>query len=194
MAEFSHVTFGYESRFAALRGGRPVLEDFSLSVPEGARLCLQGPSGCGKTTVLRLAMGLERPWKGKISGLEGLAFSAVFQEDRLLPQKTVLENTALFSTAAEAEMLLRQLGLGDALQALPAELSGGMRRRAALARALAHPFEILILDEAFTGLDDTAKGISLAAVKERLTGKTFLMATHDPAEAETLGAEFVTLR
>ena len=186
MIRFEHVTFGY-----ALQ--RPVLRDFSMTVPEGGRVCLTGPSGEGKTTALRLLLGLEKPRKGTVSVPEGVRFSAVFQENRLLPWKTVLENAALFSDEEAARRILSTLGLGDSLDALPEALSGGMKRRAALGRALAHPFDVLVLDEALTGLDGETKRRCLVAIDEAVGRRTLVLATHDAGEARALGAETVTL-
>ena len=176
MIRFDHVTFGYEAE-------RPVLRELSLEIPEGGRVCLTGASGQGKTTALRLLLGLEQPQSGTVIRPEGTRFSVVFQEDRLLPWKTALE---------DARCWLTELGLGGSLDALPETLSGGMKRRAALARALAHPFDVLVLDEALTGLDDAAKARCLAAI-DRAVGpqKTLVMACHDPAEAAALAARTV---
>ena len=156
MIVFENVSFGYKR-------GINVLSGFSLEVPDSGRVCLFGKSGCGKSTVLRLAMGLAKPGSGRITGTEGIAVSAVFQEDRLIPWKTVLENVALFADGKEqvaagesdrvaagasgrehaggnaapadhAAYYLCALGLGDVLQSFPDELSGGMKRRVALAR------------------------------------------------------------
>ena len=181
MIRFDHVTFGY-----ALQ--RPILRDFSLTVPEGGRVCLTGPSGEGKTTALRLLLGLERPRKGTVSVPEGVRFSAVFQEDRLLPWKTVLENAALFSDEETACRVLTALGLGDSLDALPETLSGGMKRRAALG-----PFDVRVLDEALTGLDSETKQRCLAAIGEAVGRRTLVLATHDAEESHALGAETVIL-
>ena len=186
MITLENVTFGYTPR-------RILIENLSLAMAPGQPVCLWGPSGCGKTTVLRLVMGLEKPRSGKIIRPEGLRISAVFQEDRLIRTKTALENVALFCPEEEAGEMLRRLGLGDGLNQRPAALSGGMRRRVALARALAHPFDLLVLDEALTGLDDDTKAICLGAIREATAGKTLLLATHDRAEAEALGATIVTL-
>ena len=184
MIVLDRVSFGYKR-------GEDVLKDFSLELPDEGRICLFGKSGCGKSTILRLVMGLSRPGSGRITGTEGLSISAVFQEDRLLPWKTVLENAALFADRDSAEELLTALGLGEVLHSLPAELSGGMKRRAALGRALSHPFDLLILDEPFTGLDEETKKTAIALVDRAVQGRMLLMATHDPEEARALGTEIV---
>ena len=203
MITFENVSFGYKR-------GINVLSGFTLEVPDSGRVCLFGKSGCGKSTVLRLAMGLAKPGSGRITGTEGIAVSAVFQEDRLIPWKTVLENVALFADGTEraasdgteraaaapadrAAYYLRALGLGDVLHSLPGELSGGMKRRVALARALAHNFDMLVLDEPFTGLDEAAKRNAIELVSRETAGKMLLLATHDLLEAEALGAEIIKL-
>ena len=182
MLEMSHVTFGYGLK-------RNILKDFSLSLPDGGRICLQGASGAGKTTVLRLAMGLEKPRRGTVTLTPGARISAVFQEDRLLPHKTVLENVALFGEPESAKEMLCKLGMGEYTEVLPAALSGGQKRRVALARALAHDFDLLILDEALTGLDEESRGLCLAAIDEAVGDRCLLMASHDQRDAQVLRAE-----
>ena len=182
MLEISHVTFGYGLK-------RSILKDFSLSLPDSGRICLQGASGAGKTTVLRLAMGLEKPRRGSVTLPAGVQLSAVFQEDRLLPHKTVLENAALFGEGTSAYEMLCKLGLGECLTAYPTALSGGQKRRVALARALVHPFDLLILDEVLTGLDEENRQACLAAIDEAVGDRCLLMASHDLRDAEFLCAE-----
>lgn len=187
MVTLNGVTFTYGEE-------KRVLRDFNLSIPEGGRVCLMGVSGEGKTTVLRLVLGLERPARGTVSLPENTRFAAVFQEDRLLPWLTALENAALFSGAETAQAMLEALGLGDDLHTRPAALSGGMKRRVALARALCAPFDVLVLDEPLTGLDGETKARCLAAIDRAAQGKTLLLATHDKGEAAALDAEILELK
>ena len=182
MLEIENVSFSYGLR-------KSVIKDFSLRLDDGERICLQGASGAGKTTVLRLAMGLEKPRHGTVTLTPGTKISAVFQEDRLLPHKTVGENVALFSDRKTAEDMLCKLGAGEYVASLPSALSGGQKRRVALARALAHPFDLLILDEALTGLDEESRAVCLAAIDETVGNRSLLMATHDLREAQALRAE-----
>ena len=186
MIRFENVTFYY-------RPGRPVIRELSLEIPDGGRICVSGPSGEGKTTVLRLLLGLEKPRRGRITGTDGLRFSAVFQEDRLIPGRTALENVSLFSNGETARRTLEALGLGDVLESMPRELSGGQRRRVALARALAHPFDVLVLDEALTGLDGEAARNCLSAIRTSIQERTLVMVSHDPSHAGELGAKTVKI-
>ncbi len=149
MIRFDDVSFSYP--------GKPVLSHFSFEIGPHDRICLFGPSGCGKTTIARLLLGLERPALGRITGAEGLRAAVVFQEDRLLPWKSVLENAALATGDLEsARNALAQLGLSAEENSYPDALSGGMKRRLAIARAVATPADIMVLDEPFTGLDENA--------------------------------------
>ena len=187
--QIQHLSKAFDSK--------PVLADFSAEIPENAVTCLMGESGCGKTTLLYLLAGLKSPDAGEISGIsEKIAF--VFQENRLAENFTVYRNLKMVCKGQKIskEMLgemLENVGMDKALLRAPvSSLSGGMKRRAALARALAHPFDVLVLDEALTGLDDAAKARCLAAI-DRAVGpqKTLVMACHDPAEAAALAARTV---
>ncbi|MCL1905877.1 MAG: ATP-binding cassette domain-containing protein [Clostridiales bacterium] len=143
--------------------GLSVMEDFSLKLPDSGLVCLTGPSGCGKTSLLMLLAGLNQPQSGTVLGLEKRRVSMLFQEDRLLPWLTAAENVALVlpsGLAKDALPWLELVELTDEAGQLPQELSGGMRRRVALARALAYRGDMLILDEPTNGLDkDRARRI-----------------------------------
>ena len=167
--------------------GKPVLQSLTLALPESGTVALTGPSGTGKTTLLKLIAGLITPVSGHVKGLSGKRVSMVFQEDRLLPWRTALENVALFcGDEALARETLVKLELLDALDKRPSALSGGMQRRVALARALCYGGDILLLDEPFKGLDDALNIRVAIQVKGRFP--LMVLATHDMAEAGLLGA------
>ena len=180
--------------------GRPVFSDLSFAVSSGQSLCLLGPSGCGKTTLLRLLMGLELPSTGAIHIDPELAtsMSYVFQEPRLVPWRNCLENVLLpleMSRAlhseekARARDLLQQLGLADRLKHFPAELSGGMQMRVALARALVTQPKVVLLDEPFAALDERTRFRMqdlLLELKSRFQLQ-YVFVTHSISEAVYLG-------
>ena len=176
--------------------GKPVLRDFTAVIPSGRVTAVMGPSGSGKTTLLRILMGLERPGSGQITGLDGLRLSAVFQEDRLMEQLSAVENIRLVDpavTPAQALALLGGLKMDAPADQPVRELSGGMKRRTALARALLAPYDLLLLDEPFKGLDEATKAGVTGMVREAVRGRTVVLVTHDPEEAAALGAAVVTL-
>ena len=169
-------------------GEKVVLEDFSARFPAGACTCIMGPSGCGKTTLLRLILGLEAPDRGTITG-RTFPLSAVFQENRLFEDFSALSNvTAVCTreTRRAAAQHLADLGLADSLHAPVRTLSGGMKRRVAMARAVLAPGEILVLDEPFTGLDQDTRSVVLSYLKAHTQGRTLILVTHDPAERDAL--------
>ncbi len=145
-------------------GARTVIEGLDLDIAPGEFLALLGPSGCGKSTLLRLIAGLDQPDGGLLqrhSGEPSLAY--VFQDASLMPWRTVLGNVALplelagvgrSGREAAAHRLLATVGLADAAGRFPAELSGGMRMRVSLARALITQPSLLLLDEPFAALDE----------------------------------------
>jgi NitT/TauT family transport system ATP-binding protein len=193
-----------ETRDIALRGvtrrfgEQIVLDGFNLRLPRGAVTALMGPNASGKTTVARLLLGLDAPDAGAVAGPEGLRRSAVFQEDRLCAHLSAVENLRLVLTHADWPRVVDELarvGLGDDALAKPArELSGGQRRRVAIARAMVVEADLVVLDEPFTGLDVDVKPLVLAYVKERAVGRTVLLITHDRSEAKALDARVVRLR
>lgn len=183
MIRLEQISFAY--------GKKVVLSDFDLHIASGERLFLSAPSGGGKTTVLRLLMGLEKPQKGQIIKKEGLQYSAVFQEDRLIASATVAENIRIFAPQAAVTSLLCALGLDGLEDRLPKALSGGQRRRVALARALAHPCDLLVLDEPFTGLDAEAKAKCVQAIKANCP--TMILASHDHEDAAALGLKRINV-
>ena len=176
-------------------GERRVLRDVTLDIPQGVT-CLMGPSGCGKTTLLRILTGLEAHDCGEITGVPA-RIAMVFQEDRLVDSLTVRANLRLALGAdydpADAQALLNELDLPDALRRTVGELSGGMKRRVALARALLYDAPLLVLDEPFKGLDDEAKAAAAAFVRENAAGRAVVCVTHDLGDARLLEAHTVKI-
>lgn len=171
--------------------GRDVLHNVTLTVPDGAHIALIGPSGCGKTTLLRVLAGLRAPDGGSVRVSPG-RMACVFQEPRLLPWRTAAENVnAVLSdraqTMPQARAWLERLELGEAADQYPAALSGGMQQRVAIARALAYDAPVLLLDEPFRGLDAALRARVTACIAAETQGRTLVLATHDPADADALG-------
>ena len=168
-------------------GGVPVLEGVTFTAEPGRITCLMAPSGSGKTTLLRILLGLEKADGGTISADGPCRWAAVFQEDRLLPQLSAAGNLRFVLgadyDAEQAESLLAQLGLGDVGEKRVRDYSGGMRRRLALARALLAPFDALVLDEPFAGLDEENRAAAWRCIRQRAAGKPVILVTHDPADA-----------
>lgn len=162
-------------------GDKQVLNDFSLTLPQSGVTVLSGPSGCGKTTLLRVLAGLEQPQSGRVTGISPDETAFLFQEDRLLPGRTVLQQlTDVMENARrhEAAKWLELAELTGEENALPRELSGGMGRRLALVRALALGGELYLLDEPFTGIDLPRRRRLMAALKQ--LGKPVVLVSHEP--------------
>lgn len=188
MLELKNVSFSY--------GEREILRDFNLKVENGQCICLKGHSGCGKTTVLRLVAGLEIPSAGEIITSKNPA--VVFQEDRLISSLSLKKNVLLPLEKENYEFamkLINEAGLGDSLNKRVSELSGGMKRRAAIVRAVAFGGDALILDEPFNGIDADTREIMAKMIKREFLdkGKPVLMVSHIPADAESLNAEVLEM-
>jgi len=182
--------------FGSVEGGVTALDSIDMTIGKGEFVAIVGPSGCGKSTLLRLLAALDTPTSGSIEWANGQAgqSSVAFQEHRLLPWSSVLDNIMLPATMRrrpnEADRnraleLAELVGLDAFVRSRPAELSGGMRQRASVARALFPEPDLLLLDEPFGALD--------ALTREKITGDTeeiwikqrftALLITHSIAEA-----------
>ncbi len=178
--ELSAVTKGYQ--------GRQVLQAVSAVYEPGGTYLLTEPSGSGKTTLLRILAGLTPPDRGSLSASP--LCSMVFQEDRLCEEYSGLKNVELVTgdRAAAAEAL-GQLLEAEALERPCSELSGGMKRRVALVRALAADSDLLLLDEPFTGMDALTRRRAEEYIQTNRKGRTLVMADHREGSARNPGAE-----
>lgn len=176
-------------------GENVVLSDFSHDFAEGKTTVILGRSGCGKTTLLNILMGLLSPDGGEV--LREGRISAVFQEDRLCENLSASANVRLvtgkkYENARIAEELATIDLIGCENKPVR-ELSGGMKRRVALLRALLSEYDILFADEPFKGLDADTKLSVMRYFKERTAGKTVILVTHDNDECGALANEVITL-
>lgn len=169
-------------------GEKQVLYHFTAEIKEGITTSVMAPSGAGKTTLLRILSGLEKADEGTVSGLEGKRIGMVFQEDRLCENLNAVSNIRLVCgkniTKNRIEEELGKMGLAGSIHLPVSELSGGMRRRVALVRALLAPCDILLLDEPFQGLDEANKKTVMDDTRQSSMGKTVILVTHDEKEAE----------
>lgn len=189
-----------EKTFSSAEGvSLTALQDLSFEVRQGEFACLFGPSGCGKTTALRILLGLDKDYSGSVQLPHGARVAAVFQEPTLLPWRTVEQNVRLALPKdrrnADLDELFESLGLTAMRSLYPSELSLGLARRTALARAFAIEPSVLFLDEPFVSLDEqTAERLRyllLAVWSARPT--TALMVTHNLREALMLSDRIIVL-
>ncbi len=187
--------------------GVTALDGIDLDVQAGEFLSILGPSGCGKSTLLRLIARLDRPQAGEIDfggNQQRPPLAFVFQDPQLLPWRSVRDNVALPLELAgmnktdrllKAEKAIVQVGLADAMERYPAQLSGGMRMRASIARALTIEPRLLLLDEPFAALDEITRQRLDEQLRElwMSRGLTVLFVTHSIAEAVFLARRVIVM-
>lgn len=186
----NNISFSYNKK--------NVFDNFSMQFPAGKTSVIMSPSGGGKTTLLFMIAGLTTPSDGTITyPVINPRFSFVFQEDRLIDSLSVIGNIKLVKNKPADSYIsecLTALGLDNLINKKVHRLSGGEKRRVAIARALLADYDILLLDEPFTGIDDTRKNIIIEYIKSSTAGKTVLLVTHDKTEATLCGDAVFNLK
>jgi len=167
-----------------------VIKNFSLELKENKTTCLFGKSGCGKTTLMNIICEIIKDYDGEIISLTK-KISVIFQETRLLPWFTVEKNISIISK--NYLYYLDAVELSEFKTYYPESLSGGMKQRLNIARALSVEFDILIMDEPFKGIDLTLKTKIMNFIKSETKGKTVIFTTHDYNEALYLADEIIYL-
>ena len=172
--------------------GRFVLDAVNLHLVSGNIYCLMGASGSGKTTLFHILLGLVHADSGDINGLDKARISAVFQENRLCEAFTPIDNVTMVmpkpngNHKTKAREALKRLLPDESLDRPVSTLSGGMKRRVAIIRALLVPFDMVIMDEPFTGLDEETKQQTISYIKEQSKGKLVLISTHQEEDVQLL--------
>lgn len=174
-----------------------VLSNLNMELTGGHTYCLMGPSGSGKTTFFRILLGLEQADHGRVDGLAGNRLVAVFQEDRLCETFSPLENVMLVTGKAYSVQQVKE----ELCRLLPEEsitrpvstLSGGMKRRTAICRALLAPSDGILMDEPFTSLDEQTKLVVIEYIKEKTAGKLLIVSTHQEEDLGLLNGTLITL-
>ncbi|MCL6588950.1 MAG: ABC transporter ATP-binding protein [Firmicutes bacterium] len=193
MIQVKNISFSFDDLI--------IFSDFSLEFPEGKITAILGPSGCGKTTLLNLLAGLLKAQKGKVQAPGSVSY--LFQEPRLLPWSTVWDNVALplwgklpdHEIEKKTTQCLQAAGLLEYRRYLPSQLSGGMRQRAAMARAFSYPAPLLLMDEPFKSLDLKTRFQIINDFINfwRQNPRTVVMVTHDVKEALWLAGQIILL-
>ena len=191
MLKMTNVTFAFEKQ--------SIFENLFLELKKGEILAIMGPSGYGKTTLMGLASGLLKPQKGEIlNSFEKIAY--VFQEPRLFPWLTVKENLLAVMDKTDENVektvndCLALVGLADAADKYPDELSGGMKSRASLARALSYGGDLFLLDEPFAALDEDLRRDLAIKIKDylRARGASAILVTHNREDTEMIADRILT--
>ena len=178
----SDLSFAYDDKV--------IIDNMAFDVPRGKLLCFWGPSGIGKTTLFQVLAGLtgKQP-----EAFKNKRIAYLFQDNRLLPHATALQNIMAVTDKDSAEHWLKAVGLADSANLYPDEMSGGMQRSATIARMLAYGGDIYLMDEPFTGLDDESKSRIIGVIKGRIKDSYMLMITHDDYTAEKLADRILIL-
>lgn len=187
MIEIHNITMSFQ--------GKPILHQFCAKIKEGSTVAIMGHSGIGKSTLLKIMMGLFVPDAGEMIGFADKKISVVFQEDRLCEYLSAMKNVMMVLDGREKKEIARehltQLISKDDINKQVRTLSGGMKRRVSVARAFAYPSDIILMDEPFTGLDETNKKITIDYMLKYKKQRTLIFVTHDVKDADALMADQV---
>ena len=177
-------------------GEKVVFDNLSLEIKENQVTYIMGESGCGNTTLLRILSGLDKDYTGEIPVLDSVSY--VFQEPRLFPTLTVQKNVEIVGDLTEftSEYALKLVELQDEKLSFPNTLSGGMKMRVALARAIYHNKSVYLMDEPFSALDEEMKSRILPQIFTffAIKNKTVIIISHDKSEAEKYGDNIIILK
>lgn len=195
-----NLVFGYEEQ--------SVLKNLSMEIADGETWCIMGESGCGKTTLLGILTGRLKPDTGRIEGITGKRISMVFQENRLMEEFSAENNILLgcdrgfypfhgvdaghwkkAEKRKHIEAHLKQVGLEEYGKEKVWNLSGGMKRRVAIVRAMMSDSDILVMDEPFQGLDEENRRKVIAYIRRYKGERTLLLVTHEKDDAQLLGGK-----
>lgn len=177
--------------------GHVVLHNLNLSLEEGKIYALMGPSGCGKTTLLHILLGILQADSGTVEGIDGKVCSAVFQENRLFEFLTAAENVSVVQKrpvdSAKIREILKEILPEDSLSQKTEEYSGGMKRRAAIARAMLSGADVILMDEPLTGLDESTRNQVIAFILKYRRDRTLIFSTHQEKDVDMFHAEKIML-
>lgn len=186
MVKINSLVFSYQKE-------NRIFTHFCEEFKKGERICLRGSSGKGKTTLLKLIAGFEKPQSGSVTVLDGLKISYSFQEDDLFPWYTALKNVSVVSNEKKAKEILCRMGLEESLNKLPSELSGGMKKRVSLARAMAFDYDILLIDEGFVGIEKELQKSIADYLLESSQNKLIIFSSHDDFISDYLSTRVVNI-
>lgn len=178
---------------------KTVLNNLSITLKEGHTTVIMGQSGCGKSTLLNILMGIMKPDEGIIEGIGDRRISVVFQEDRLCDEFDAVSNVKLVlkEDLGSSQIIkdLMRVGLEeeDIVGKPVSKLSGGMKRRVAIVRAVMALEDILIMDEPFKGLDKENREKVISYINEKVKDKTLIFTTHNIEDVETFKGELITI-